>query len=165
MGPWASGWGENSSLFLELRFSRANICSLQEVGSPQMPSTFLGWETVPENLAGDSDKCPSLQSTAQPRSLWGGQDQRKEHKEVDKESSRWSQHRLHQGCFSRELYRYALCSKDNSPISLLISLGIDGVPRTSAPFPTPAAIREDHAQIQGRERKTCTLLRSQNHGQ
>ena len=45
-----------------------------------MPSTFLGWETAPENLAGDSDNCPSLQSTTQPPSLWGGQDQRKEHK-------------------------------------------------------------------------------------
>lgn len=114
-----------------------------------MPSTFLGWETAPENLAGDSDNCPSLQSTTQPPSLWGGQDQRKEHKEVDEESSRWSRHRLcpiKAASLGSTKDRSALCSA-----SLLISLGIVGVPRTSAPSPTPAAVPEDHAQIQGRE--------------
>lgn len=147
-GPGLMIGGENSSLFLELRFSRANICSLQEVGSPQMPSTFLGWETAPENLTGDSDNCPSLQSTAQPPSLWGGQDQRKEHKEVDEESSRWSRHILcsiKAASLGSARDRSALCSEDNRPASSLISLGIVGVPRTSAPFPTPAAVPEDHA--------------------
>ena len=97
---------------------------------------------------------PAGSSTAQPPSLWGGQDQRKEHKEVDEKSSRWSQHRLcsiKAASLGSSRDRSALCSEDNSPVSLLISLGIGGVPRTSAPFPTPTAVPEDHAQIQGRE--------------
>ena len=76
--------GENSSLFPTLWFSRANICSLQEAGRSQLPSTFLAVGDSPRNVSGDSENHPIWQSTEEPSNpLQGRQGWREEHKEGD----------------------------------------------------------------------------------